>query len=89
MPVYKFKCEKCNLEIEEVLPISKRDELGEISTKYCPVMIKRFYEQLESVSKGKATYIHGGMFISDPINKCRNSIECGLKRVPTSGSFKI
>ena len=36
MPIYKYRCDKCNFEIEESLPISERDNIQKIRDKYCP-----------------------------------------------------
>lgn len=36
MPIFEYRCEKCNFKVEESLPINERDNIKKIISKYCP-----------------------------------------------------
>lgn len=35
MPIYKYSCEKCGLNVEVMRPVSERDNLELIRLKFC------------------------------------------------------
>lgn len=78
MPVYEYKCDKCNIYLELSLPIKDRDNIREISEKYCPEYSKKIEEDFKQYTETKIK----------PISK--PEINCELKREVSKGtSFKI
>lgn len=77
MPLYKYKCEPCGFDIEMIRPIKDRDNLTEIIENNCP----RF--------KGLTIGVTVDNPKPTPAGCINFTISCELKRVPTSGSFKI
>lgn len=73
MPIYDYRCEKCNLQIDINIPIKDRDDLASVTKNYCP-------KYLEGVC---------GVDSPTGIKRTSNIVECELKRVPTCGGFTI
>lgn len=89
MPVYKYECKKCNLNLEVVRPVSKRDDLVSLTLEYCPVH-KSIIEDKTEKAKDTGEIWSAMMFVSNqPDNDGLHCDGCSLKRCVTSGSFKI
>jgi hypothetical protein len=53
MPVYEYKCDKCNIYLELSLPIKDRDNIREISEKYCGLKKYMKENNIHDINLGK------------------------------------
>lgn len=80
MPIYDYRCEECNFQIDLNRKVEERDDLFTVKWKHC-ARFKKARELNPTYSPQMLTNNETGEMDLNP--------NCKLKRVPTCGGFTI